>query len=105
MSQEKDSEFYVCTLDELRDQKIISKQIKGKRISVAEVEGQVFAFEDGCPHQGESLAKGRLQGFFITCPAHNWKFDLRTGDSPVIPDEFIYTFKTKTAEDGIFVVV
>lgn len=96
----------MATLEELRLNTVVCKQIAGKRVSIAEVDGKVFAFEDTCPHQGESLSKGRLNGDIITCPAHNWKFNIKTGESPVIPDEFIYTFRVETEPDGrIFVVM
>jgi nitrite reductase/ring-hydroxylating ferredoxin subunit len=44
-----------------------------------QVEGQYFAIDDSCPHQGASLAGGKLQGRSIACPAHGLRFDLASG--------------------------
>jgi len=42
-------------------------------------QGEVFAIENRCPHQGASLAEGWLEGESISCPWHAWCFELRTG--------------------------
>jgi nitrite reductase (NADH) small subunit len=40
---------------------------------------QVFALEDRCPHKGGPLSEGIVHGGQVTCPLHNWVFDLATG--------------------------
>jgi nitrite reductase (NADH) small subunit len=41
--------------------------------------GQYFAIDDCCPHQGTSLATGRLADGVVTCPDHAWRFSIRDG--------------------------
>lgn len=43
------------------------------------VDGQFFALDGICPHQGGPLGKGRLQGCILTCPWHGWQFNVQTG--------------------------
>jgi nitrite reductase/ring-hydroxylating ferredoxin subunit len=50
-------------------------------IVVVNVDGELQAFANRCPHQGGPLARGRLDGDVITCPWHLWSFDARTGRS------------------------
>ena len=40
---------------------------------------QVFATGGTCPHKGGPLAEGIVHGTRVTCPLHNWVFDLETG--------------------------
>jgi nitrite reductase (NADH) small subunit len=40
---------------------------------------QVFAASDQCPHKQGPLSEGIVHGESITCPLHNWVFDLNTG--------------------------
>ncbi|MDP5306922.1 nitrite reductase small subunit NirD [Paracoccus spongiarum] len=40
---------------------------------------RVFALDDRCPHKGGPLSEGIVAGHTITCPLHNWVFDLNTG--------------------------
>ena len=51
----------------------------GAKVSVANVGGQFYAFDDTCTHQGCSLADGELEGTTVTCPCHGSEFDVRTG--------------------------
>lgn len=40
---------------------------------------RVFALDDRCPHKGGPLSEGIVHGHQVTCPLHNWVFDLNTG--------------------------
>ncbi len=40
---------------------------------------RVFALSDRCPHRGGPLSEGIVHGDRVTCPLHNWVFDLNTG--------------------------
>lgn len=48
-------------------------------LALFNVDGQLYAIDDSCPHQGASLCGGRLQGRVIQCCAHGLRFDLATG--------------------------
>lgn len=39
----------------------------------------VFALDDRCPHKGGPLSEGIVHGHSVTCPLHNWVFDLSSG--------------------------
>ena len=47
---------------------------------VSELDGQAYAIEDRCHHEGASLARGSRSGCRVRCPAHGWDFDVRTGE-------------------------
>ncbi len=40
---------------------------------------EVFAASNSCPHKGGPLVEGIVHGRKVTCPLHNWVFDLETG--------------------------
>jgi len=48
-------------------------------IAVYNIEGQLYAIEDVCTHDGGDLAGGALHGFEVECPRHGARFDVRTG--------------------------
>ena len=59
----------------------------------------VFATSNVCPHKGGPLNEGIVHGTKVTCPLHNWVFDLNTGQA-LGPDEGgIETYATRI-EDG-----
>ena len=56
--------------------------VDGRSIVLLNVEGQLHAVDNSCPHNGASLASGRLDGNVLQCPAHGLRFDLTTGCMP-----------------------
>lgn len=46
---------------------------------------EVFAVLNRCPHKGGPLSEGILSGHNVTCPLHNWRIQLETGEA-VAPD-------------------
>ena len=53
--------------------------VDGTRVTVANVGGQLHAFDDTCTHTGCSLARGRLTGTTVTCACHGSQFDVTSG--------------------------
>ncbi len=49
------------------------------RVALANVAGEVFAFEDRCPHLGAPLSRGEMRGRTLVCPWHGWMIDVPTG--------------------------
>lgn len=50
------------------------------------IDDQVFALRDRCPHKGGPLSQGIVHGARVTCPLHNWRIELATGEA-VAPDQ------------------
>lgn len=53
--------------------------VAGMKVGVANVGGQLHAFDDTCTHKGCSLAEGTLLGTTVTCPCHGSQFDVTSG--------------------------
>lgn len=60
---------------------------------------QVFALDDRCPHKGGPLSEGIVAGHTITCPLHNWVFDLNTGIAQGADEGSVRTWPARV-EDG-----
>ncbi len=48
-------------------------------LAIYNVNGEIFATSAHCPHEGGPLTGGMLDGHMVTCPWHQWTFDIRTG--------------------------
>lgn len=70
-----------CRLEELPPGSIREHRPPGgaPRLALANVGGEVFAFEDRCPHLGAPLSRGDLRGRTLVCPWHAWMIDVPTG--------------------------
>ena len=42
---------------------------------------EVFALRDRCPHKGGPLSQGIVHGRQVSCPLHDWKIDLHSGEA------------------------
>jgi len=63
---------------------------------------QVFAIRNACPHKGGPLSEGIVHGTSVTCPLHNWKIDLASGNA-LAPDEgCANTFPVKIENGQVF---
>lgn len=61
---------------------------------------QVFALRDACPHKGGPLSQGMVHGTSVTCPLHNWKIDLASGEA-LGPDEGCTKVFATKVENGM----
>ncbi|MFM0596578.1 Rieske (2Fe-2S) protein [Paraburkholderia dilworthii] len=75
-------EIPVGTVDELAPGQRKLAFVEGRCIVLFNIDGTLHAIDDACPHNGASLASGRLEGCVLRCPAHGLRFDLRSGCTP-----------------------
>jgi nitrite reductase (NADH) small subunit len=55
--------------------------VEGYDICIFNVDGTLHASGDACPHERVSLGDGStLDGEIVTCGAHRWQFNIRTGE-------------------------
>ena len=59
----------------------------------------VFALEDRCPHKNGPLSEGIVHGNKVTCPLHNWVFDMNTGEAQGNDEGSVPTYPAKV-ENG-----
>ncbi len=61
-------------------------ELDGIRIAVFNLDGEFFAIEDVCTHDGGPLVEGEiLEGGQVQCPRHGARFDIRTGQALSMP--------------------
>ena len=77
-------------------------EVGDNSIAVCNVEGDIFAVDDVCTHDGGSLDQGELDGFEIECPRHGARFDVRTGEVKALPAVVsVETFTVRVEGDDI----
>ena len=54
--------------------------VNGIKILIANIDGQFHAIGAICTHRGGMLGEGEFSGTTVTCPLHDAKFDVTTGD-------------------------
>jgi nitrite reductase (NADH) small subunit len=64
---------------------------------------EVFAMKDECPHKQGPLSQGIVHGTSVTCPLHNWKIDLSSGEA-LGPDKGCTNVFPVKIENGVVYV-
>jgi 3-phenylpropionate/trans-cinnamate dioxygenase ferredoxin component len=59
--------------------------VDGTRIVVFNIDGEYYAIEDVCTHDGGQLTGGHVEGDQIVCPRHGARFCIRTGEALTAP--------------------
>lgn len=63
--------------------------VDGRRVAVFRLPTGFAATDAACPHKGGPLSDGLVADGCVTCPLHNWRLDLTTGevkgDDTVVP--------------------
>jgi 3-phenylpropionate/trans-cinnamate dioxygenase ferredoxin subunit len=78
--------------------------IDGMLVVVVNVNGQFYAFEDICTHDGGPLGEGDLADSTIVCPRHGSRFDVRTGAALTLPAfEPVPIFQVRVIEGDVYV--
>ena len=79
-------------------------EIKEQVVAIFNMQGEFYALDNTCPHQGGPLGEGYLEeGGVISCPWHGWTFDVKTGISPIDPDLKVSCYPVRI-EDGEIIV-
>ncbi|HZP91140.1 MAG TPA: non-heme iron oxygenase ferredoxin subunit [Actinomycetota bacterium] len=65
---------------EVADGEVSSFSVGDRTVAIANLGGDLHAFDDVCTHQQCSLSEGELDGTVIECPCHGSQFDIMTGE-------------------------
>ena len=63
----------------------------------------VYAIANRCAHMGCPFEAGDLDGYVITCPCHDWRFDVRTGAMIEAPEITVPTYPVRLDDGAVYV--
>jgi 3-phenylpropionate/trans-cinnamate dioxygenase ferredoxin subunit len=77
----------VASLSDVPDGELLGVEAEGKRMCLANVEGEVYAFADNCSHREFPLSNGEVDpdDCSVTCEWHGARFDIRSGKALSLP--------------------
>ena len=80
-------------------------EFEDKSLALFNVDGQLYAIDDGCPHQGASLCGGRLEDKVIQCCAHGLRFDLASGYLLNSTQVKVASYPVEVVDGQVFIIV
>lgn len=71
----------VASAGDVPEGELNSYTVLNRAVAVANVEGDLHAFDDTCTHKGCSLSEGELDETIVECPCHGGRFDVTSGEA------------------------
>jgi nitrite reductase/ring-hydroxylating ferredoxin subunit len=92
----------VCKAGDVPRDGMVAFDVGGRRVMIANVQGEYYAICDTCSHAEASLSEGYLHvgDCTVECPLHNAVFDLKTGEALEFPAEDPVATYPLTVEAG-----
>ena len=92
----------VCSEADLKpgERRIVATDVA--EIAIFNLDGELYAIEDICTHDGGELASGQRDGDQIICPRHGARFCIRNGKVLTPPAyEDVETFPVRVDQERI----
>jgi 3-phenylpropionate/trans-cinnamate dioxygenase ferredoxin subunit len=94
----------VGSADAVEDSRSLAVEVDGFALLVVRCGSELYAVEDRCTHDGESLDGAEIESCQIICPRHGAHFCARTGEALTPPAyEPLRTFKVRVQNGRILV--
>jgi len=94
----------VGTTADVKEDSPYVTSVSGQKIAVFNVEGEYFALDNQCPHQGGPLGDGKVEDGCVYCPWHGWEFDIESGEH-VQGTERATRYEVSVEGDDIYVAL
>ena len=78
---------------------------RGLPILIIKKSRELYAISNKCAHMACALAAGSLEDYTITCPCHDWRFDIRTGEFLDAGEIKIPVYEWKISDGKIFIKI
>lgn len=73
----------------------------GLVVAIFRHEGNLFALDGMCAHQGGPIASGEIAHGCVTCPWHGWQYELKTGIQTVNRQPLQTTYPVRETDGKI----
>jgi 3-phenylpropionate/trans-cinnamate dioxygenase ferredoxin component len=92
----------VARVGELAEGEMKAVRVGRRIVGLANVEGEIVAFDDTCSHEEASLTEGELFGDTVECPLHGAAFNVRSGAVESFPATVgIATYDVRVVGDDV----
>jgi nitrite reductase/ring-hydroxylating ferredoxin subunit len=91
------------SVSELPDGALLEVFVGDTPVAIANLDGEIMAIGDTCPHAGGPIGDGELDKGKAVCPYHGWAFDLKTGICDVNSSVSVPVYEVLQDEGYIYV--
>lgn len=97
--------IYAAEESDLKEGGMIPAYPLGVHILLARVDHSVYALSGKCVHMACPLYTGTLKGDVLTCPCHDWRYNVRTGEFLDAAELNLEKYELKSENGKLFVIM
>jgi len=106
VASKKAVQVMVCSVNDLKGGVGYAAAGKGKQLALfLHKDGRIFAVDSECPHAGGPLEEGTMMNCEVTCPLHDYKFDLISGRCSTDPGLTLQTYPVFVEDNQVWVEI
>ena len=98
-----DGFVFAAKLEKLASAGSLTAEVQGREYALFDLDGKVACTDAACPHEGAPLAEGDVSGGVVTCPWHQWEFDVCTGCSVSPKGHDLKSYATLVEDGDVFI--
>ncbi|MBV8770901.1 MAG: Rieske 2Fe-2S domain-containing protein [Deltaproteobacteria bacterium] len=80
-------------------------ELGGRTLALFHANGEFYAVDNACLHQGGPLGKGEVYGTRVICPWHGWEYDFSSGSYVDEPSMKLTCFPVRIDGDDVLVEI
>lgn len=94
----------VAAVSELKEGGTTYLEADGRNLFVFKHGEEIRAFDGRCPHRATNIPRLALEGEVLTCPEHEWKFDIESGACIEKGNRPLRRFESRVEEGRLLVM-
>jgi len=98
------TEIALCTTDEIPEGEMRQFELDGGYLLLCHAGSEIHAVDGTCPHRGAQLVQGQLEGTSVTCPWHDWEFNVQSGCGITNPNSHLKKFEVSVREGIVYLI-
>jgi len=84
---------------------VMECEVEGIDVCLVNIEGELSALDNWCPHRRGPLGQGWIEGKAVICPWHSWAFDVKTGVADYPAGERVPVFPLRVEGDYLLIEI
>ena len=93
----------VASREDVWSGEMLAVDVNGELVLLVNIDNDIYAYADACPHQNSRLSEGTLTNRILRCARHLWEFDICTGAGVNPQNTCLRVFPVRLDGDDILV--
>ncbi|MBD2629221.1 NifU family protein [Trichormus variabilis] len=93
------------TLDSIIENRILAVRVANNDVIMYRQDDNISCYQNSCSHLGFPLDKGKVEKAIITCSAHNFQYNLNTGECLTVPNVSLQSYEVRVKGENVYVKV